>query len=130
MGTTTPVGIFEEGGSPYGVLDMSGNVWEWTRRSHWKNRITPYDPTDGREDLSAGDDVSRVLRGGAFRYGADLCSRADPPTTAHPGQPRLRLGFRVVVVAFPHLILVALATVADAAVARRHLERSERFDFF
>ncbi len=60
-GTTTPVGSYPAGASPYGVLDMAGNVWEWTRSLC---RGYPYDPDDGREDLQASG--LRVLRGGAF----------------------------------------------------------------
>ncbi|MCH6545189.1 MAG: SUMF1/EgtB/PvdO family nonheme iron enzyme [Deltaproteobacteria bacterium] len=58
-GETVPVGQYPDGASPYGVLDMSGQLWEWTRSAH---EPYPYDPKDGREELSAGG--SRVARGG------------------------------------------------------------------
>ncbi|MBN1999788.1 SUMF1/EgtB/PvdO family nonheme iron enzyme, partial [candidate division KSB1 bacterium] len=63
IGTVSPVGAFPAGASPFGVLDMSGNVWEWTR-SHYKKY--PYKSADGREKLSAGNDVPRVVRGGSY----------------------------------------------------------------
>ncbi len=63
LGGTTPVGIFPQGASPYGVLDLSGNVWEWTRSLYGEY---PYDPADGRENLDAPRNERRVLRGGSF----------------------------------------------------------------
>jgi formylglycine-generating enzyme required for sulfatase activity len=31
LGDTTPVGVFPAGASPYGALDLAGNIWEWIR---------------------------------------------------------------------------------------------------
>jgi len=69
---TTPVGAYPQGASPYGLLGMSGNVWEWTislggTSGKGTTFKYPYDPTDGREDLEVGDIVIRVLRGGSWR---------------------------------------------------------------
>jgi len=69
---TAPVGRYPSGASPYGALDMAGNVWEWTRSLWGKNSLGepdfryPYNPGDGRENLEAGLDVPRVERGGGF----------------------------------------------------------------
>ena len=58
---TTPVGNYPRGRSPYGVLDMAGNVWEWTSSLY---KPYPYDAANGREDPEAGE--TRTLRGGAW----------------------------------------------------------------
>ncbi len=75
VGDTTPVGQYSpKGDSPYGVADMAGNAWDWTRSLWGKDVNTPefkypYVAGDGREDLNAGEDVHRVVRGGSWNFG-------------------------------------------------------------
>ena len=55
IGRTTPVQQYEgKGDSPFGVVDMAGNVWEWCSTSY----------NTGRDDLDGTD--LRVLRGGSW----------------------------------------------------------------
>jgi hypothetical protein len=61
LGTTTPVGIFLDGASPYGCLDMAGNVWEWTCSKYAYN----YDGSE-QKCVNKTDDGPRSLRGGSW----------------------------------------------------------------
>lgn len=99
IGSLTPVGIFTEGASPYGCLDMAGNMAEFTS-SLWgsdplkANFGYPYDPHDGRE-LSPVDSMYVVVRGGSYGWGGDLAKCATRLTAGlDSGYPDI--GFRVV----------------------------------
>ena len=81
---TTPVGIYPQGASPYGVLDMSGNVWEWC--------LNEYEMPENIQDGSAN---SRVVRGGSWSSDQYL-ARAAYRGYYDPNGRDDSVGFRVV----------------------------------
>ncbi len=92
MGTTA-VGSFPEGASPYGVLDMAGNVWEWMSdlygsdyygsQTEWNN---PTGPANGDR---------RVLRGGSW-FSNEWCLRVSLRSSIGPDDAGSDVGFRCV----------------------------------
>jgi formylglycine-generating enzyme required for sulfatase activity len=59
VGETTAAGIFPRGASPYGALDMSGNVREWCL-TKWRGEYK------AKADNEVEGDAGRVVRGGSF----------------------------------------------------------------
>jgi iron(II)-dependent oxidoreductase len=64
--SSAPVNAFPEGASPYGVLDLSGNQWEWVASAY---RPYPYSADDGRENQTPGP--VRSTRGGGHDSSED-----------------------------------------------------------
>jgi len=90
-GGTMPVGSFKNGVSPYGLYDMSGNVWEWTQ-----NWYLPYPGNDFPNHFYG--EKNKVLRGGSWydclSYG---CGLSAPSFNRSRFAPKIRnnsFGFR------------------------------------
>lgn len=78
------VGIFPQGASPYGVLDLVGNVWEWCLNEY-----------GSRQKIQLGGSNTRALRGGSWRVRSTEFLRT---TDRLRGNPSIGLpieGFRV-----------------------------------
>ncbi len=83
--TTAPVGSFPQNQSPWGALDMAGNVWEWVRDFHSEGW---YADSPERDPVNTTPAANRGMRGGAwsfagngarttYRYFGDPASRDD-----------------------------------------------------
>ena len=88
---TTAVGSHQCPECPFGLSDMAGNVWEWTRSPY---QPYPYDPIDDFEDL--GNESLWVMRGGSFTDPAHFVRGANRGG-ADPGARRAFIGFRIAI---------------------------------
>ena len=88
---TAPVGSFPSGSSPYGCMDMAGNVWEWCADwydpNYYKNG-----PTRNPKGPNSGE--SRVVRGGSWYYYSRLVRCAYRFSSRPPFRSYDFLGFR------------------------------------
>lgn len=91
LGNPSPVGCFPAGESPYDLLDMSGNVWEWTRTIYHAEVEKAKETTDinQREGI--------VLRGGSFYDSPEALRCAYRHDWSPPHLDNLIAGFRVCV---------------------------------
>ncbi|WP_432755086.1 formylglycine-generating enzyme family protein [Pseudomonas sp. WMBT8] len=68
--STTPVGVFPQGASPFGLMDMGGNVEEYTSNDY---DAYPNGPFVMDDLISESRPTYRITRGGCFGRFADLC---------------------------------------------------------
>lgn len=84
IGTTSPVTQFPDGASPFGVMDMSGNVWELCRTA-WADGSTALEGTD-----------RRIVRGGCWVNDSPLSLRVTLRDGPFPVDGYHLFGFRCV----------------------------------
>ena len=88
-----PVGSYPGGASPYGALDMAGNVYEWV--ADWYGEDY-YQRSPLRNPVGPDSGTARVLRGGAWFFGRDF-ARCAARVFYSPDSRNSGFGFRVLV---------------------------------
>jgi sulfatase modifying factor 1 len=87
-----PVGSFPDGIGQFGLLDMSGNVWEWV--SDWYGVYESAPATNPTGPESGG---RRVVRGGAWLVNQDLMFRTSNRYSYPPSLADDNIGFRCII---------------------------------
>ena len=87
-----PVGMYEEGKSPYGIYDMAGNVWEWV--SDWYDQDY-YQSSPSENPTGPARGESKVIRGGSWGSGPKDLRTTDRDTHV-PSARGMGTGFRCV----------------------------------
>lgn len=67
---TTPVGAFPDGASPFGILDLAGNVWEWCEDAYDEEFYEKGPSVNPKLVVSGPKKNGHVMRGGSFMYDA------------------------------------------------------------
>jgi formylglycine-generating enzyme required for sulfatase activity len=93
IGDTSEVGSYAAGASPYGVMDMAGNVWEWVNDWYDENYYTVA-PDSNPQGPATGD--YRVLRGGSWYFNDDYVRSANRDFYLRPVISDDLFGFRCV----------------------------------
>ncbi len=91
-GDTTEVGSYPAGKSPYGALDMAGNVWEWV--SDWYSTSYPAGTVSNPLGPSSGE--FRVCRGGSWFFNDTTDSRSALRCGLSTDEKGYNIGFRCV----------------------------------
>lgn len=82
----TPVGLFPKNRSPFGVWDLSGNIWEWTMSTYMGAQQVVH---------SAAQHGPKILKGGSWFSNPER-TRTISRRWLHPGARQFNFGFRLV----------------------------------
>jgi formylglycine-generating enzyme required for sulfatase activity len=106
VGDTTRVGSYAIGASPFGALDMGGNVWEWVADFYQPKYYTESPSANPMGPDNGGLNHLRVIRGGSFQdnlfdlrtsnrgYEVGPDPTKLPNDDAYYGRSSVKIGFR------------------------------------